>query len=172
MTQTYAFETDATRRPVRQPIKVLPLAPRGFFDDSSNRARFSARPDGHNSSSQSRIFHWARNMLPGRSDSRIELRKLRSVDVPCAKGKRRDACAREKQRPIPKNATASASRPNTTQQSSGAVIFTATCCHLHVVHHTTTTSRRYSRSYSYRHQSSCNDQTRWALDSFLALCLL
>ncbi|KAG1865544.1 hypothetical protein DFJ58DRAFT_743344 [Suillus subalutaceus] len=32
---------DATRRPVRQPIKISPQVPRGFFDDTSNRAHLS-----------------------------------------------------------------------------------------------------------------------------------
>ncbi|KIK48070.1 hypothetical protein CY34DRAFT_798701 [Suillus luteus UH-Slu-Lm8-n1] len=119
---------NATRRPV-QPIKVSHQVPRGFFDGdlrSPNRAHSSARRAPRDSPSRTRLFHWVRNLLSGRQSSvPTELRKHRSVvvDVPYAKGKRRNASAREKGRPIPKKAVASSSRPpnsNVTPQSSSA----------------------------------------------------
>ncbi|KAG2028919.1 quinon protein alcohol dehydrogenase-like superfamily [Suillus americanus] len=111
---------NATRRPV-QPIKVSNRVPRGVFDDSPHPHR-SVRPDPHDAPSQS-VFQWARNIFSGRpSSAQIEPHKHGSA-VPYAKGKRRNASAREKRRPALKIATASSSRPpnsNATQQSSGA----------------------------------------------------
>lgn len=111
---------NATRRPV-QSIKVSNRVPRGFFDDSPHPHR-SVRPDPHDAPSQS-VFQWARNIFSGRpSSAQIEPHKHGSA-VPYAKGKRRNASAREKRRPALKMATASSSRPpnsNATQQSSGA----------------------------------------------------
>ncbi|KAG2045337.1 WD40-repeat-containing domain protein [Suillus americanus] len=152
---------DVTRRPVRQPIKVLNRVPRGFFDDSPNRAHlfvqprihplsspsrrstFRSRflflfrpinPDAHDTPFRPRPFHWVRNRLSGKPSHRgvnIELleRPPAIVDVSLCQAKRRNASARERQRPIPTrrptgtNATAGSSRhPNNTvmQQSSGA----------------------------------------------------
>ncbi|KAG2034538.1 WD40-repeat-containing domain protein [Suillus americanus] len=90
---------DATRHPVRQPIKVSNRVPQGFFDNSPHRARSSARLDPHNTPSRPRVFHWVRNILSARlSSAEIELHEHGSavVDVPYAKGKRRNASARER----------------------------------------------------------------------------
>ncbi|KAG1821297.1 WD40-repeat-containing domain protein [Suillus variegatus] len=75
-------------------------------------------------------YYWARNRFSGRQGGEdIELHERPSavVDVPYAKGKRRNACAREKQMKIiplkPGNPAASTSRPpnnNAAQHSSGA----------------------------------------------------
>ncbi|KAG1777214.1 quinon protein alcohol dehydrogenase-like superfamily [Suillus placidus] len=138
----FDFSADATPRPVRKPIKVPQRQVlQGFFDGLPDRAHVSARhrlhprswashvstlsgqlsslfrPDAHDTSSRPRPFHWVRNRLSARpSNADIELHKHRStvVDVPYAKGKRRDASAREKRRRIPlksKKPAASASRP-------------------------------------------------------------
>ncbi|KIK40862.1 hypothetical protein CY34DRAFT_806792 [Suillus luteus UH-Slu-Lm8-n1] len=117
---------NVTRRPI-QPIKVLNRVPQGFFDGSpvSNRAHRSSR-DSNNTPSQHRLFQWARDLFSGvPSSAQIEPHGRGSavVDVPYAKGKRRNASARERRKPIMTNATASSSRPpnsNTTLQSSGA----------------------------------------------------
>ncbi|KAG2158930.1 WD40-repeat-containing domain protein [Suillus bovinus] len=115
--------------------------PRGFFGDTPNPAHSSARnslhpsPQSHGSTLRSRFlslfrptpsdardtlsrarhFHWARNHLPARTSSvDIELPECFSavVDAPCARGKRRTACARERRTPlIPKNTIAGSSRP-------------------------------------------------------------
>ncbi|KAG1844608.1 hypothetical protein DFJ58DRAFT_802115 [Suillus subalutaceus] len=114
---------NATRRPV-QSIKVSNRVPRGFFDDSPHPHR-SAQPDPHDAPSQS-LFQWARNIFSGRpSSAQVELHEHSptAVDVPYAKGKRRNASAREKRRPALKIPTASSSRPpnsNATQQSNSA----------------------------------------------------
>lgn len=119
---------NATRRPV-QSIKVSHQVPRGFFDGdprSPNRAHSSARRAPRDLPSRLRLFHWARNLLSGRqSGVPIEQHEHRPavVNVPYAKGKHRNASAREKRRPIPKKAVASRPRPpncNATQQSSSA----------------------------------------------------
>ncbi|KAG2740984.1 WD40 repeat-like protein [Suillus brevipes Sb2] len=137
---------DATRRPVRQPIKVSPRIPRGFFDDTphpsarlhslsspshrSLRSRLLSlfRPthaDTHDTPSRPRPFHWVRNRLsarPSGADIELHERPSAEVSVPYAKGKRRNASARERRKPIMKRPTASSSHPpNTTvaQQSSG-----------------------------------------------------
>ncbi|KAG2051597.1 WD40 repeat-like protein [Suillus hirtellus] len=146
---------DATRRPIRQPIIVR--IPQGFFDDSPDRAHVSARhslhprswashantlsvrfsslfhpmhSDAQDTSSRPRPFHWVRNRLSGRQGGEIiELRARPSavVDVPYAKGKRRNACARERRMKIiplkPGNPATTTSRPpnnGTTQHSDGA----------------------------------------------------
>ncbi|KAG1844609.1 hypothetical protein DFJ58DRAFT_747589 [Suillus subalutaceus] len=83
------------------------------------------RSDPHDAPSHS-LFQWARNVFSGRpSSAQIELHERRQavVNVPYAKGKRRNACAREKRRPALKIPTASSSRlpnGNVTKQSSGA----------------------------------------------------
>ncbi|KAG1895447.1 uncharacterized protein F5891DRAFT_1058487, partial [Suillus fuscotomentosus] len=139
---------DAAPRPVRQQI-IIPQrrVPHGFFDDLPDRARhpqswashvstlcdrFSSLfyPDAHDTSSRPRPFHWVRSRLSGRpTDEDIQLREGPSavVDVPYAKGKRRNACARERRMKIiplkPGNSAASTSRPpngNNTQHSNAA----------------------------------------------------
>lgn len=122
---------DATRRPV-QPIKVSNRIPRGFFDDSPYRPAHlssSARPHTDDTPSQPSILRWARNLLSGRpSGTQVEWHKrsLVVVDVPYAKGKRRNASARERRKPIqwkPTNSAAGSSRPpnsNVTQQPAQA----------------------------------------------------
>ncbi|KAG1818442.1 WD40-repeat-containing domain protein [Suillus subaureus] len=141
--------TDATRRPVRQPIKVANRVPQGFFGDIPDRAHSSAqhhrsspshrstllsrflsffRPshrDTHDTLSRPRPFHWVRNRLFARlSGADIELHERPSsvVDVPYAKGKRRNASARERRKLILKIPTAGSLRPPdsaVTQQPSG-----------------------------------------------------
>jgi WD40 repeat protein len=143
---------DATRRPVRQPIKVSLRVPQGFFNDTNHANSFAShhlhllsspshrstlrnrflslfRPihsDAHDTLSRPRPFHWVRNRLfarPSGADIELQERPSAEVDVPYAKGKRRNASAREKRRRILKIPTASTSRPpnsNATQQSSGA----------------------------------------------------
>ncbi|KAG1869046.1 hypothetical protein DFJ58DRAFT_766841 [Suillus subalutaceus] len=116
---------DATRRPVRQPIKVANRVPQGFFDDTPHRAHPSARLDLHDTPSRPRIFHWVRNIFSDKS-SGAEIERHSAVDVPYAKGKRRNASAREKRMVViplkPKNPAASTSRPpnSNATQSSGA----------------------------------------------------
>ncbi|KAG2754395.1 WD40 repeat-like protein [Suillus brevipes Sb2] len=133
----------------RPPIQVHPpvnRVPQGFFDGvppshSSARSRLSTPPgttflgrlfgqspsDAHKSPSSP--LEWARNLLkPWRqSGEQIELqgRSPAVVEVPYAKGKRRNASAGERRkRPLPwQNAAASSSRPpkpNATQQSGTA----------------------------------------------------
>ncbi|KAG2039563.1 WD40-repeat-containing domain protein [Suillus americanus] len=138
---------DATRRPVRQPIKVLNQVPRGFFDDAQYHAHSSAphylhpqsspshgstlrtrflslfRPTHPDTSFRPRPFHWIRIRLFTRpSDADIYLHERPSVvDVSYAKGKRRNASARERRRLILKIPTTGGSRPpnsTVTQQSS------------------------------------------------------
>ncbi|KAG1837780.1 WD40-repeat-containing domain protein [Suillus subalutaceus] len=126
---------DATQHPVRQPIKVSNRVPQGFFDDTPHRARSSARLDPNNTPSRPRIFHWVRNLFSARlSNAEIELRERGSavVDVPYAKGKRRNASARERRMIIiplksKKPAASTSCRPNnnTTQQSTGAAAQTS-----------------------------------------------
>lgn len=122
--------------------------PKAFFDDTLNPAHLSARdrlyplttvrsrflslfrpihPDAHNTPSGSRPFHWVRNRLSARTSSvdiGLPQHSSEIVDVPYTRGKPRNACARERRKPlIPKNATAGSSRPpnsTVTQQSSGA----------------------------------------------------
>ncbi|KAG1905058.1 quinon protein alcohol dehydrogenase-like superfamily [Suillus fuscotomentosus] len=133
---------DATPRPVRQPI-IVPQrrVPHGFFDDLPDRAQHASHPstlrdrlfslfytDVHDTSSRPRPFHWVR--LSGRPTGEdIELCERASgvVNVPYAKGKRRNASARERRMKIPPlkpgNSAARASLPpnsNTTQHSNGA----------------------------------------------------
>ncbi|KAG1784662.1 uncharacterized protein HD556DRAFT_1451548 [Suillus plorans] len=109
---------DATRRPVRQPIKLSNRVPQGFLNGTPHRAHSSGRLD---MLAQSRIVYWAQNPFSSRPGSAA--RKCRSavVHIPFAKGNR-NASAREKRSLIPKMAVASSSRPsnsNVTQQSSG-----------------------------------------------------
>ncbi|KAG2347066.1 hypothetical protein BDR05DRAFT_710309 [Suillus weaverae] len=105
----------------QRPLTYRPGVPQGFFDGvppAHSSARSRPHPPG--STFLSRLFHrspssahdispsspldWARNLLKrrGRSGEGIELqgRSPAVVDVPYAKGKRRDACAREQRRPI------------------------------------------------------------------------
>ncbi|KAG1761884.1 hypothetical protein EV702DRAFT_1206874 [Suillus placidus] len=145
-----ALHADATRRPV-QPRPPAYRVPQGFFDGvPPDRSHFSARSRPHSSAPPDstflgRLFYrrpsdahdtspsspldWARNLLKPRRQSgeEIELQGCSPavVEVSYAKGKRRNACAREKRkRPLPsKNPTASRSRipkPNATQQSGAA----------------------------------------------------
>ncbi|KIK38237.1 hypothetical protein CY34DRAFT_809581 [Suillus luteus UH-Slu-Lm8-n1] len=136
------FAADAARHPIRQPIKVSPRIPRGFFDDTpylsarpnsllSHRSLHSRllslfRPiqsDAHDTSSRPRPFHWVRNRLsarPSGADIALHDRSSAEVVVPYAKGKRRNASARERRKPIMKIPTASTLRPNATLQSTGA----------------------------------------------------
>ncbi|KAG1869021.1 hypothetical protein DFJ58DRAFT_766650 [Suillus subalutaceus] len=120
---------DATRRPVRQPIKVSNRISQGFFDGTPHRAHSSGRLNPSDTSSRPSIFDWARNLFSaGPSSAEIELHERGSAvaDVPYAKGKRRNASAREKRMIIiplkSKNTAASTSRaPNSNAtQSSGA----------------------------------------------------
>ncbi|KAG1869043.1 hypothetical protein DFJ58DRAFT_766803 [Suillus subalutaceus] len=120
---------DATRSPVRQPIKVSNRVPQGFFDGTPHRAHSSARLDSRDTPSRPSIFLWVRNLFSDNSSGAdIELRERHSaVDVPYAKGKRRNASARERRMIIiplkPKNPAASTSRPpnsNVTQSSGVA----------------------------------------------------
>ncbi|KAG2754420.1 WD40 repeat-like protein [Suillus brevipes Sb2] len=136
----------------RPPIQVHPpvnRVPQSFFDgvppsnsSARNRPRSSALPA---STLLSRLFHrnpsdvhetppsspldWSRNLLKPRRQSgeQIELhgRSPPVVEVPYAKGKRRNASAGERRKtPLPwQNAAASSSRPpklNATQQSGTA----------------------------------------------------
>ncbi|KAG2743806.1 hypothetical protein P692DRAFT_20745066, partial [Suillus brevipes Sb2] len=121
----------------RPPIQVHPpvnRVPQGFFDadqsysSARHRSRSSA-PSGStflgrlfarspsNTRDTSPSLDWGRNILKRhrQSGEGIELQERRPavVKVPYAKGKRRNACAREKRkRPLPwQNATASSSRP-------------------------------------------------------------
>ncbi|KAG1755954.1 quinon protein alcohol dehydrogenase-like superfamily [Suillus lakei] len=115
---------DATKRPVRQPIKVSRRVPQGFFGEQPHRAHSSARSNAHDTQPRVRLFHRARNLLSSRpSGAQIEPREP-VVDVPYAKGKQ-NASAREKRRPIllnPKKAAGPSPPPNSnaTQQSNGA----------------------------------------------------
>ncbi|KAG1798094.1 uncharacterized protein HD556DRAFT_1463521 [Suillus plorans] len=135
---------DATPRPVRQPI-IIPQrrVPHGFFDDIPHRAHHASHPstlrdrlsslfhtDAHDTSSRPRPFHWVRSRLSGRptgEDIGLHGHPSAVVDVPYAKGKRRNASARERRMKIPPlkpgNTAASTSRPpnsNTTQHSNSA----------------------------------------------------
>ncbi|KAG2738089.1 WD40 repeat-like protein [Suillus brevipes Sb2] len=130
------LHVNATRPPiqVRPPVNRVP---RGFFDGvppshSSARSRphSSALPgstllsrlfghspsDAHDTSPFSPL-DWARNLLKPRRQSveQIELqgRSPQVIEVPCAPGQLRNACAREKRkRPLPpKNTTAGSSHP-------------------------------------------------------------
>ncbi|KAG2051614.1 WD40 repeat-like protein [Suillus hirtellus] len=142
------------RQPIVVPRRQIP---QGFFDDSPDHARVSAqhsfhprswashvntlsvqfsslfRPthsDTHETLSRPGPFHWVRNRLSGRQAGEdISLRAHPSavVDVPYAKGKRRNACARERRMKIiplkPGNLAASTSRPPNSpaaQHSNGA----------------------------------------------------
>jgi WD40 repeat protein len=121
---------DATQRLVRQPIKVSNRVPHGFFDGAPHPAHSSARLDPHGTPPRLRIFHWARDLFSARpSGADIELHERPSavVDAPYAKGKRRNASARERRMVIiplkSKNPTASTSCPpngNATQSSGAA----------------------------------------------------
>ncbi|KAG2740990.1 WD40 repeat-like protein [Suillus brevipes Sb2] len=138
---------DATQCPVRRPINVSQRIPRGFFDDTPHSSKCPhslpspshsslhsrllsffrpTHPDAHDTPSRPHPFHWVRNCLSARpSGADIELHERPSalVAVPYAKGKRRNASARERRKPIMQRPTASSSRPpNTTvaQQSSDA----------------------------------------------------
>ncbi|KAG1869018.1 hypothetical protein DFJ58DRAFT_766644, partial [Suillus subalutaceus] len=120
---------DATQHPVRQPIKVSNRVPQGFFDGTPHRAHSSARLDPHNTPSRRSIFYWARNIFsagPSRAEIELHERGSAVADVPYAKGKRRNASAREKRMIIiplkSKNTAASTSCPSNSNatQSSGA----------------------------------------------------
>lgn len=109
----------ATRRPVQ--LLETNRVPRGFFDGQPHHAHLSARPDAHDTSSKPRLFHWVQKFLPTRPNGAQIEPCDPVVDVPYAKGKRRNASAREKRKPIPKKYTASSSRPpnsNDTHHSS------------------------------------------------------
>ncbi|KIK33395.1 hypothetical protein CY34DRAFT_713105 [Suillus luteus UH-Slu-Lm8-n1] len=144
----HTLQVNATRPPiqVRPPVNRVP---QGFFDGVSSshssarsRPRSSALPG---STFLSRLFHRnpsdvhetspssppdrAQNLLKPRRQSaeQVELqgRSPAVVDVPYAKGKRRNASAGERRkRPLPwQNSAASSSRPpkpNATQQSATA----------------------------------------------------
>ncbi|KAG2031784.1 WD40-repeat-containing domain protein [Suillus americanus] len=141
-----ALHSDATRRSVQRRPPAHRVT-QGFFDGvPAGPSRFSAQ-SGHHSQGRTllrRLFHrspsnaqdtlpsspldWAGNLLKRhrQSDEDTELQgRSQVVEVPYAKGKRRNACAREKRkRLLPlKNSTASSSRPpkpNATQQSGTA----------------------------------------------------
>jgi hypothetical protein len=143
-----ALHADATRPPVQRHPPAGQV-PHGFFDGVSP-VHSSAQGRSHSSEPQRstllrRLFHryhssssahdtslstpidWARNLSrPRRQSSEgIELqgRSPSVVEVPCAKGKRRNACAREKRKKLilpSKNSVASSSqppKPNVTQLS-------------------------------------------------------
>ncbi|KAG1774719.1 hypothetical protein EV702DRAFT_481304 [Suillus placidus] len=146
-----ALHSDATRRPVHRHPPAYRV-PQGFFDGVSpdHHSQFYARSCRQSSEAQGAtllrcLFHhspsnthesllsspldWARNLLKWRrqSDEGTELqgRSPAIVEVPYAKGKRRNACAREQRKTplLAKNLTASSSRPpkpNATQQSGTA----------------------------------------------------
>lgn len=111
---------NAARRPVSQPIRVSNRIPQGFFDDTLNPAHFSTRHhlhsllppshgstlrirflssfrtihrDVHDTPSRPRPFQWVRNRLSSSVDIELPGRLSAVVDVPYAKGKRRNACA-------------------------------------------------------------------------------
>jgi WD40 repeat protein len=142
-----ALHSDATQRPVQRRPPAYQM-PRGFFDgvppDGSQfyaqshshtfsepqgstllRRLFHRSPSNAHDTSLSSPLHWARNLLTrrGQSSQGTELQgRSQVVEVPYAKGKRRNACAREKRkRLLPlKNPTAGSSRPpqpNVTQPS-------------------------------------------------------
>ncbi|KAG1836368.1 hypothetical protein DFJ58DRAFT_749823 [Suillus subalutaceus] len=129
---------DATRRPVRQPIKVAnwSSAPHHLHSRSSPshgstlRSRFlslfrTIHYNVHDTPSRPRPFHWVRNRLfakPSGADIELHEHPSAVIDVPCAKGKRRNASARERRRLILKIPTAGSLPPpnsTVTQQSSG-----------------------------------------------------
>ncbi|KAG2060741.1 hypothetical protein BDR06DRAFT_1002612 [Suillus hirtellus] len=129
------FSADATRRPVHGAHVSARhrLHPRSWASHVNTlRGRVSSlfhstHPDAHDTPSQPRPFHWARNRLSSRpSGEGTELHERPSavVDVPHCQAKRRNASARERRRPIiPLKSKKPASRPpnsNITQQSSGA----------------------------------------------------
>ncbi|KAG2750529.1 WD40 repeat-like protein [Suillus brevipes Sb2] len=129
-------QVNATRPPiqVRPPVNRVP---QGFFDgvppshfSAQSHTRSSAlagttfigRLFGHSPSdaqdmSPSSPLDWVRNLLKQHRQSgegtELQGRSLAVVEVPYAKGKRRNACAREKRkRPLPpKNTTAGSSHP-------------------------------------------------------------
>jgi WD40 repeat protein len=111
--------TDATQRPVRQPIKIYNRVPQGFFDGTPHP---SARVDLRDTPSRSSISHWARNIFSARPSSPdIELRERHSgvVDVPYCQPKRRNATAKEKRGPNSATNTSRHPNSNATQQSTG-----------------------------------------------------
>ncbi|KAG1895487.1 uncharacterized protein F5891DRAFT_669043 [Suillus fuscotomentosus] len=139
---------DTTPHPVCQPI-IVPQrrVPHDFFDDIPHQAHHALHastlrdwffslfrpihPDtGHDTSSRPCPFHWVRSRLSGRptgEDIELSERPSAVVDVPYAKGKHRNASARERQMKIiplkPGNPAAGPSCPpnsNTTQHSNGA----------------------------------------------------
>ncbi|KIK39018.1 hypothetical protein CY34DRAFT_808783 [Suillus luteus UH-Slu-Lm8-n1] len=141
-----ALHVDATRRPI-QPRPPAYRAPQGFF--GADHSHFFAQGHTHSSAlpastfigrllyhnpsdvhvtSPSSPLDWARNLLKSRRQSgeQIELQgRSPAVLVPYAKGKRRNASARERRkRPSPwQNSAASSSRPpkpSATQQSGTA----------------------------------------------------
>ncbi|KAG2054599.1 WD40 repeat-like protein [Suillus hirtellus] len=145
-----ALHASATRPPVQRPPSTHRIA-QGFFDGvPPDRSHSSARSHPHSSvppgsTFLGRLFYrncstsgayttplstpldWVRNILKRRArrdeDIQLQGRSLAVVEAPYAKGKRRNACAREKRkRPFPsKNPMASRSRPpkpSVTQPSS------------------------------------------------------
>ncbi|KIK35434.1 hypothetical protein CY34DRAFT_812149 [Suillus luteus UH-Slu-Lm8-n1] len=115
------------RRPV-QPIRVLNRVPQRFFDGSPlpNRAHRSARDPND---TPHRLFQWARDIFSGApSSAQIEPHGDCSalVDVPYAKGKRRNASARERRRPTLTHATQQPRSASTAQAQSQAAASTST----------------------------------------------
>lgn len=116
MSHSVLFSSECSQ--LSAPHRLHPLS---STRESTLRSRFMSlfRPmhhDAHNS--PSRPFHWFRTRLfDGPSGPDIELHERPSavVDVPYARGKRRNASARERRTPILKNPTAGSSRhPNST----------------------------------------------------------
>ncbi|KAG2102279.1 WD40-repeat-containing domain protein [Suillus discolor] len=122
-------------RPIRQPI-IVPQRrmPQGFFDDlPDQRSCFSTTSpapsisDTHDRSSRPRPFHWVRNRLSGKQGGEDIERPSAAVDVPYAKGKRRNASARERRMKIiplkpghPATSTSLPPNSNAAQHSSDA----------------------------------------------------
>lgn len=166
-----ALPSNATPRSVQQRAPAHPV-PHDFFDavppersHSSTRRRshssvqpgstfltrlFHCNPsDNHDTSSLSSPLDWARNLLKPRRQSgeNTELQRCSPtvVEVPCAPGKRRNACAREKRKKLllpMKNPTASSSqspKPNTNAairySNSDPAIFATTAICLQFIYH-------------------------------------
>ncbi|KAG2039561.1 quinon protein alcohol dehydrogenase-like superfamily [Suillus americanus] len=139
----------AADRPVRHKIEIANRVPRGFFDDTQHHTHSSAdsaqhhphprsqrstlrssflslfRPVHPDMPSQPRPFNWVRNRLSARPsgvDIDLHDRPSAVINVPYAKGKRRNASARERRRLILKIPTAGRLQPpnsTVTQQISG-----------------------------------------------------
>ncbi|KAG2050531.1 WD40 repeat-like protein [Suillus hirtellus] len=184
------LDTSATQPPVqRSPPGHRP--PQDFFDGVlPNRSYSSARRRSHSSASPGstllgRLFHhdhspssrrytplsspldWARNILKQRKQTSPAV-----VEVPCAPGLRRNACAREKRKKTISSEDPYCKYLTASKTQCDPVIFTTAYRNLWFIRHTS----RW-RCYWHSHDLNdlaprCNDKTGWTLDSFLALSLL